>query len=157
MGRTPSGDGSAIPAPAEASGRRPRVQLPPATEKAVCSDARQGSGGPTGGPADLFPCDSPWYQDVSQAAVAPDSASILAAMADWGGADFTIDFSFVFFHATPTTPRLQFTGMYVPDSDMVPVLVPLGGALEEEEGYVCTMGGDQLFARRRRFAAKKLR
>ena len=38
----------------------------PAGRRAAAGCADPGGGGPNGGPADLFPCDSVWYRDVSQ-------------------------------------------------------------------------------------------
>jgi serine/threonine-protein kinase len=56
-----------------------------------------------------------------------------------------IDFSITVQTATASTPLLAFTptsNFYTPDCDDVPFPVPPGGALEGEQGYSCTMGGD---------------
>ena len=108
----------------------------------TCVDGQQGGGGPNGGPADLFPCDSPWYKDVTASPVAPQSDAILAAIGAFGTGAFRIDFSFVFMHADAATPRHTFTIDDTADSDTDPVPVPVGGTLEEEDGYTCTGGGD---------------
>jgi serine/threonine-protein kinase len=101
-----------------------------------------GGGGPTGGPADLFPCDSPWYQDVTSAPVASDSDAVIAAIGAWGTGKLRIDFSFHFAHADATTPRHAFQIDDTGDSDSDPVPVPPGYALEGETGLACTQGGD---------------
>jgi hypothetical protein len=107
-----------------------------------CSASGSGGGGSSGGPADLFPCDSVWYRDVSAATVAPDSSSITSAIGAWGTGKFMIDFSITFQHATASTPRHAFTVDYTDESNTDPVPVPVGGSLEGESGYTCTQGGD---------------
>lgn len=101
-----------------------------------------GAGGAAGGPLDLFPCDSYWYKDVTAAQVAAESASIIASIGSWGTGDFRIDFSFHFMHASGTDPRVTFTLDEPTESDRDPVPIPPNGALEGEEGYTCTQGGD---------------
>ena len=107
-----------------------------------CSSTGGGGGGANGGPADLFPCDSVWYRDVSGATVASDSSSITSAIGAWGTGKFMIDFSIVFQHADASTPRHTFTVDYTDESNTDPVPVPVGGSLEGESGYTCTQGGD---------------
>jgi hypothetical protein len=101
-----------------------------------------GGGGATGGPADLFPSDSPWYRDVSAAPVAAESSGIVSAIGSWGTGKFLIDFSIVFFHADSSTPRQSFTIDWTDESDLLPVPIPNGGAVEGESGYACNGGGD---------------
>ena len=90
-----------------------------------------------------------WNRDVSRAALAPDSASIIAglrATGGWGAGDrLRIDFSFDVLGADAATPRHDFTptaDFFAPDCDLAPVPLPFGGNLEGEAGYVCTGGGD---------------
>jgi hypothetical protein len=90
-----------------------------------------------------------WNQDVSDAPVARDSPSILAALrasGGWGYGDrLFVDFSFQLLHADASTPRRAFTpttDFYAPDCDHAPVPVPPGGNLEGEAGYTCDGGGD---------------
>jgi serine/threonine-protein kinase len=112
---------------------------PPGAPSGACGS---GGGGPNGGPSDLFPCDSPWYKDVRNAAVAADSSAITSAIGAWGTGKFMIDFSFILQHANASTPRHAFTVEYADESDSAPVPVPPGGSLEGESGYTCTTGGD---------------
>ena len=115
-----------------------------------------GGGGPTGGPADLFPCDSPWYKDVSASAVAAESASIVSAIGSAGGwglsNHFQLDFSAALIHGDASTRREVWVqprdasdpNEYDPtESDLVSgnrawsVPMPAGGKLEGESGYDC--------------------
>jgi hypothetical protein len=101
-----------------------------------------GGGGPTGGPIDLFPCDSFWYQDISNAPMDPNSAAIVGAIGSWesnGTTDLLIDFSIVFMHADASTPRYTFSldPNYDPDNDHDPVPVPANGAIEGVSNYTC--------------------
>lgn len=96
----------------------------------------------------VLPADSVFRQNISAAPVAADSAAVIAWLdgaGGWGSGTMRIDFSIEVLHADGTTPFLAFdpTGnFYDPDCDQVPVPVPVGGALEGEEGYECTSGGD---------------
>ena len=101
-----------------------------------------GGGGPTGGPGDLFPCDNPWYADVTGTAIASDSSAITSAIGEWGTGKFMIDFSIVFMHANASTPRHAFTIDYADESESDAVPIPAIGSLEGETGYTCTQGGD---------------
>jgi hypothetical protein len=104
-----------------------------------------GSGGGGGGTpgAGLFPSTAVWYQDVSGAAVASDSAAIIAAMNNaWGTSSFQIDFSINVLHADSSTPLMSFSppasdpNNSVPDCDSgVMVPLPPAGALEGEMAY----------------------
>ena len=101
-----------------------------------------GGGGPLGGPADLFPSDSTWYRDVSALPAASESSGIIGAIGAWGTGKFLIDFSISFLHADASAPQQSFTIDYTDESDIEPVPVPTGGAVEGESGYDCTQGGD---------------
>ena len=90
-----------------------------------------------------------FYQDVSGAPVAADSATIIAALRQaggWGNGDrFQIDFSLEVLVADASTPKRQFEqtdDFYSPDCDAVRVPVPSGGNLEGEDGYECSQDGD---------------
>jgi serine/threonine-protein kinase len=98
----------------------------------------------TNGSCDLFPCDNPWYKDVSglPAYTAQDIPSAIGA---WGRSNtFTIDFSIVSLVADASTPKhtFQLDSSYDPDNDHDPVPVPATGNVEGESGYLCSGGGD---------------
>jgi hypothetical protein len=116
------------------------------------------AGGPGDRPAD-GPADGssgPYFErpmffnrDVSDAPVARDSASLLAALraaGGWGrGDNLHIDFSFTVLRSDATTPRRAFTPtheFYAPDCDHREVPLPPGGNVEGEAGYACQGGGD---------------
>jgi serine/threonine-protein kinase len=101
-----------------------------------------GGGGPTGGPADLFPCDSVWYRDVSALPVANESASLIAGVGSWGKGKFLIDTSIVFMHDDGTSPQVNFSIDWTDESNVQPVPIPPGGSLEGETGYTCNGRGD---------------
>src|SRR5262249_11910037 len=99
--------------------------------------------------AGLFEAPNPWNQDVSALPVAPESSTIIGALAAGGGwgtgsTALQIDFSIHLLHASPTTMRLTFApngGYYLPDcDDPFPFPLPAGGAVEGESGYDCTSG-----------------
>lgn len=116
-----------------------------------------GGGGPTGGSADLFPCDSPWYRDVTTLPVAPQSDSILSVISNAGGwglsNHFQIDFGAALLHANSGTQRREVwiqpkdasdrNAYYPGDSDLVSpgrgwsVPTPSGGHLEGNGDYHC--------------------
>jgi serine/threonine-protein kinase len=101
---------------------------------------------PTLGPSDVLAPSSVWYKDVSKDAVAPNSASMLAATT-WGDSgSIHVDFSIKVMQVGPGVPTTSVTfpssDLYLPDSDTLPVPVPTGGSLEGETGYTCTGGGD---------------
>jgi serine/threonine-protein kinase len=111
-------------------------------------------GGPTpdGGPPPaacarpLFPADAPWNQDISAAPVDGESAAVIANLDSlgWGLGHMQIDFSFHVQCATGA-PLRTFTptgDFYDGDCDVAQVPVPVGGHLEGETGYECTVGGD---------------
>ncbi len=103
------------------------------------------SGGGGGG---IFTAPNPWNTPVASDPVSPSSSAItgwLAANGGWGTGSMRIDFSINVLTATASTPILAFTPteeFYTPDCDHVPVPVPAGGAVEGEQGYTCTQGGD---------------
>ncbi len=69
----------------------------------------------------------------------------LAANGGWGTGAMQIDFSIDVLTADASTPFLDFTptgDFYTPDCDHVPFPVPAVGAVEGEQGYACTQGGD---------------
>ena len=120
-----------------------------------------GGGGPTGGPSDLFPCDSPWYRDVSALPAAGESATILSAIQSRGGwglsNHFQISFEFALIHGDASTRRpvsvqprsSSDRNVYYPDeSDLVApgrgwsVPTPAGGELEGLSDYHCPMDGN---------------
>ncbi len=119
---------------------------------AACGGSGSGPGtsAPTPAPSAAgryFPDAAPWYQDVSTAAVDPESARVIAFLerAGWGTGAMRIDFSIEVLQASADTPLRAFqptSDFYVPDCDQEPVPVPPGGALEGEGGYACTGGGD---------------
>jgi len=103
---------------------------------------------PAAGHGPYFPADTPWYQDVSNAPVDAESATVinwLAGAGGWGGGRMQIDFSIEVLEADASTPFNSFTrtsDFYDPDCDFAPVPLPAGGALEGEAGYQCVSDGD---------------
>jgi serine/threonine-protein kinase len=95
-----------------------------------------------------FPPGNVYGQDVSAAALDPQSASVIAWLESQGGfglGRLQIDFSIEVLEADASTPFLDFTptaDFYDPDCDRAPMPVPAGGALEGESGYACTQDGD---------------
>lgn len=95
-----------------------------------------------------FPRDAIWYQDISQAALDPQSDQVITWLANaggWGYGRMQIDFSIEVLTADDKAPLRTFIrtdDFYTPDCDYTPVPVPPGGALEGEEGYACTSDGD---------------
>lgn len=116
-------------------------------------DSGDDSGGDSGGGDTavaedrFFPDGAPWYQDISDADVDPDSDAIIGALqsAGWGLGRFQIDFSLDVLAADASTTRMSFEttdDFYRPDCDEVPMPVPDGGNVEGESGYQCTGDGD---------------
>ncbi len=110
-----------------------------------------------------FPDDAWFYQDASQAPVAPDSDAITAWMVQemgpggWGTGTMRIDFSIVAVDAPAGTAKRDFTlepdYYYEPDCDTAPVPLPPGGYVEDYPqdppdpnnqwaGYDCSGFGD---------------
>jgi hypothetical protein len=115
------------------------------------SSAEAGATGPGGGaPAGAavsFPASSPWYQDVTAAAVDGQSAQVIAGLAarGWGTGAVRIDFSIEVLRADAAIAPRVFTrtaDFYDPDCDFVPVPVPPGGHVEGESNYACAGDGD---------------
>lgn len=94
--------------------------------------------------APYFPAGAPWTQDISHAALDPNSEKIitwLASVGGWGFGRMQADFSIRVIQATPNMPFVPFKKgpvFYFPDSD-VPATVPLppGGGMEGSSGYQC--------------------
>ena len=107
-----------------------------------------GTQGPCGSPTGYFPSGAWMYQDISQAEVRSDSATVTQWLEDngsWGTGQMRIDFSMEVLQKTAGTTYRDFEptdDFYSPDCDQVPVPVPPGGALEGEDGYECTSDGD---------------
>jgi serine/threonine-protein kinase len=97
---------------------------------------------------DRFPASSILYQDVSGAALDPNSTAIInhLAASGWGSGNFQIDFSITILHADSSVVPRAFTpasGYYTPDCDMTKVPIPPGGNAEGETDYTCdTSQGD---------------
>ncbi len=95
-----------------------------------------------------FPSGAVWYQDVSNAALDPQSSQVINWLENaggWGSGQMRIDFSIEVLQATGATPFRSFTrtdDFYEPDCDHLSMPVPAGGALEGEEGYECISDGD---------------
>lgn len=114
-----------------------------------------GGGGSTGGSTGggdaegrYFPADAWMYQKITNAPLHPDSAAMTSWLTDeggWGTGEMRVDFSIEVLDAPPGTTLASFEpsdDFYSPDCDLVDVPLPEGGALEGEEGYVCTGDGD---------------
>jgi hypothetical protein len=112
-----------------------------ATDAGAKADASDGA---TTNSQCLFPCDNPWYRDVS-ALPADTSHGYIASIGSWGASNrMIIDFSIVTLEANASTPKRTFKldADYDPDNDHDPVPVPTTGTLEGENGYACTQDGD---------------
>jgi hypothetical protein len=103
---------------------------------------------PPAGHGPYFPLDAPWYTDVSNAPLDPQSAAVITWLSNaggWGGGEMQIDFTIEVQEADSTTPFRAFEptdDFYDPDCDEVAVPVPPGGAIEGESGYECESDGD---------------
>lgn len=106
-------------------------------------------------PVPRFPAGAVWYQDVSAAALHPNSASMISTLNGLGGANcgfgncrMQIDFSNHIVHAPVGTPTLPIAdhpsyGYYSPDCDGTgQVPVPANGAIEGTTGYDCNHDDD---------------
>ncbi|HEY6879554.1 MAG TPA: hypothetical protein VI299_16120, partial [Polyangiales bacterium] len=95
-----------------------------------------------------FPDGAFMYQRVDRERVDPDSNTITRWLQDnggWGTGQLRIDFSIEVLEADASTPKRAFEqtdDFYSPDCDSAPFPVPVGGALEGEDGYSCTSDGD---------------
>jgi hypothetical protein len=91
-----------------------------------------------------FPATAPWYQDVSAAAIAPDSSAITSWMVSKSGPNgfgtgrLRVDFSIVTVDVPAGTAKRTYTSdpgyFYSPDCDTAPIPVPAGGAVEQTYG-----------------------
>ncbi len=103
---------------------------------------------PPAGHGPYFPPDAPWYTDISNAPVDPESSAVIAwlsSVGGWGGGAMQIDFTIEVLEAGAAAPLRTFIpteDFYEPDCDQAAVPVPLGGAIEGESGYECQSDGD---------------
>ncbi len=96
-----------------------------------------------------FPPNATLYQDIANAELDVESATIMAALdaRNWGDSGqrqtLGIDFSFEINCAAPTVARRMYAqdGDNQPDCDLAPVPLPDGGKIEGAGDYACT-GGD---------------
>jgi serine/threonine-protein kinase len=102
----------------------------------------------------VFPASAPFYQDISQAALDAQSATIMGGLqtAGWGDSGtrttIGIDFSFNINTADASVVPRPFTpspDFYSPDCDTAPVPLPPGGKGEGVDNYDCTGGDCHLF------------
>src|SRR5690349_557290 len=100
-------------------------------------------------PGPYFTTSMFWNRDVSTAAKASTSDTIINSLKNaggWGNGNvMQIDFALDVVKTTSTTPKRTFTrteDWYNPDCDHVAMPVPAGGNLEDESGYACTGDGD---------------
>jgi len=106
------------------------------------------SGGSASGAAARFPQSSIWYEDISSAPLDDQSDAVIEWLADnggWGTGEMRIDFSIEVLAADGDTPVRSFVATddhFLPDCDLDRVPVPVGGALEGEDGYECESDGD---------------
>jgi serine/threonine-protein kinase len=92
-----------------------------------------------------FPSGAAWTEDVSAAAVAPDSAAITSWMVGFsapngfgGGGKIRVDFSIIAIDVPAGTAKRAYQAApdfhYDPDCDLAPVPVPAGGVVELTDG-----------------------
>jgi serine/threonine-protein kinase len=98
-------------------------------------------------PASLFPPQSIWTQDISQAPLDPQSSQIiswLAGAGGWGYGRMQVDMSLRVLQADASTPLVPFQkapGFYAADSDVVSTIpLPANGGMEGQPGYQCSDG-----------------
>ncbi len=115
----------------------------------ACADHAGGSRTSTAALGDgVLTAPNAWNVDLSALPASPSSDTVipwLARQGGWGTGTLRIDFSMQLLQADASTPLLSFTptgNFYTPDCDDVPFPVPAEGALEGEDGYACTRGGD---------------
>lgn len=91
-----------------------------------------------------FPRTAVWTQDISNAPVDPQSASIINSLAQaggWGTGSMRVDFSIRVMQADASTPMVTFkpgANWDSADSDQVSsVPLPAGGGMEGQTGYQC--------------------
>ena len=115
------------------------MQIPPVIKPAVdLPDPQTG----------YFPADSVWYQDISNAPLDSQSSAVISALnsaGGWGLGRMQIDFSIEVLRDNGAAPFRTFTAtddFYSPDCDYAQMPVPVGGAIEGENGYSCESDGD---------------
>ncbi len=140
-----SDTGTALPPGDAATPRGPADAIGTDASVATTSD-----GGPSNAAAGhgLFTAGAPWYEDVSQASIDPESSQVitgLAARGGWGTGSLRIDFLIDVLQADATVTPRPFTkskDFFLPDCDFMPVPVPPVGHLEGQADYACPTGGD---------------
>ena len=103
-------------------------------------------------PPPRFPPGSVWHQDVSAAALHPNSTSMISTLGGWGnGNKFQIDFSLnTYPQAAPGTPMRTVVAhagsgeYYSPDCEALPASmpVPADAAFEGQNGLSCDNDGE---------------
>ncbi|MGD0548726.1 MAG: hypothetical protein ABR991_13020 [Terracidiphilus sp.] len=101
-------------------------------------------------PAAYFPAGAVWTQDISHAPLDPQSAAIIAWLAEaggWGTGRMNVDFSLRVLRTDTNTPFVPFqkgSAFDAADSDLVSAFpLPIGGGLEGQSNYQCpSQGGD---------------
>lgn len=99
-------------------------------------------------PPPRFPPQAVWHQDISGAALHPQSAAMIGTWVGLGGFGYgrmQIDFSFHIVHAAPGAPTRNIVGYpsageyYAPDCEPIgtPMPVPLDAAIEGQAGLSC--------------------
>lgn len=102
------------------------------------SDARGDDGGK--GCDDSFaPCASAWHQDISGLTAATESATLVPKLPT-SGLHVSLDHHVL--TADGSTPTAVLGGTLSPDSDTGAIPVPAGGAVQGENGYVCSGSTD---------------
>jgi hypothetical protein len=120
------------------------------TGGAGATTTSSGTGGTSSSGGGIFMATEPWNTPVDQAAVDPESDTIinwLSSAGGWGNGNvLQIDTSINIQYADASTPMVPFVlseGSCSPDCDDVTTFpVPAGGAVEGETGYACNGGGD---------------
>ena len=104
----------------------------------------------------IFEASEPWTRDVSEEVPSAESPGIIDYLQGkgWGTGAMRLEFSLELLYADATTPMKDFTPrasppwsqddaeFYTPDCDHVPFPVPEGGAIEGNDDYRCSSGGD---------------
>lgn len=100
-----------------------------------------------------FPPDAVWNQNISQAALHPQSASMITSLSNLGGFGFgrmQIDFGMRIVHAAPGAPTRTIIGFpdsdeyYAPDCEAIgtSMPVPANAAIEANTNLVCDNGSE---------------
>lgn len=100
-------------------------------------------------PEPYFPPGAIWTQDMSHAAVDPESPAMIEFLSNaggWGHGRMQVDFSFRVLNANGATPKVPFhkgEGWITPDSDNVSEIpLPAGGGMEGRPDYQCAIDQD---------------